>query len=270
MLTITIVSSETDEPRSTPVEEVPFVIGREADCDLRLEDPRVSRHHAQLEVLDDGRVVLRDLGSANGTIVDGARIEGGVWFDIPGTFRVGRTELRVDAGRDQATVALGPTMHAPGAPAQEGNAAVASPAAVETPAAPPAARASSERPPGVRAAMWLLVASGVIYILGGGFLLLGVAASRGELDFVPFGILAILNLVLGVVQLVLAARIGRPSYRIWQVVIAVAAGAAALAAWDLLTALTVGLPPWFILARLGLAIGILTRLWPAREWYQAG
>lgn len=90
------------------IETVPFVIGREADCDLVLDDPRVSRHHVQLEVLDDGRVVLRDLGSANGTYVDDRRIEGGVWFDVPGSFRVGRTTLLVDHdGRTDQTVAAG-------------------------------------------------------------------------------------------------------------------------------------------------------------------
>ena len=265
MLTITVVGGDS-AGRTTNVEEVPFVIGREADCDLTLEDPRVSRHHAQLEVLDDGRVILRDLGSANGTIVDGDRIAGGIWFDVPGTFRVGRTELRVDTGRDQATVALTPGAHSP--PVDAGT-AVVPPAAVGAPGGTPA-RPVSERPPGVRAAMWLLVASGAIYILGGGFLLLGVAASRGELDFVPFGILAIVNLILGIVLMVLASRVGQPSYRIWQVVIAVAAGAAVLAALDLVTALSVGLAPWFIVARLALAVGVLGRLWPIREWYKAG
>src|SRR5262249_34242367 len=41
------------------------MLGRGTDCDLRLVDPGVSRHHAELRVEDD-EVVLVDLGSTNG------------------------------------------------------------------------------------------------------------------------------------------------------------------------------------------------------------
>ena len=43
---------------------------RGTDCDLRMVDPGVSRHHAELRV-EDGDVVLVDLGSTNGTLVNG-------------------------------------------------------------------------------------------------------------------------------------------------------------------------------------------------------
>jgi hypothetical protein len=46
------------------------LLGRGTDCDLRMVDPGVSRHHAELRVEDD-QVVLVDLGSTNGTLVDG-------------------------------------------------------------------------------------------------------------------------------------------------------------------------------------------------------
>jgi pSer/pThr/pTyr-binding forkhead associated (FHA) protein len=45
------------------------MLGRGTDCDLRLVDPGVSRHHAELRVEDD-EVVLVDLGSTNGTFVN--------------------------------------------------------------------------------------------------------------------------------------------------------------------------------------------------------
>ncbi|MGQ0624151.1 MAG: FHA domain-containing protein [Sporichthyaceae bacterium] len=51
------------------------VVGREGDCDLVLdEDTKVSRRHASFESTPDGGVQLRDLGSANGTFVNGARV----------------------------------------------------------------------------------------------------------------------------------------------------------------------------------------------------
>jgi hypothetical protein len=46
------------------------ILGRGTDCDLRLVDPGVSRHHAEIRV-EDGEVVLVDLGSTNGTFVNG-------------------------------------------------------------------------------------------------------------------------------------------------------------------------------------------------------
>jgi hypothetical protein len=46
------------------------LLGRGTDCDLRMVDAGVSRHHAELRV-EDGQVVLVDLGSTNGTFVNG-------------------------------------------------------------------------------------------------------------------------------------------------------------------------------------------------------
>ena len=46
------------------------LLGRGTDCDLRLVDPGVSRHHAELRV-ENGQVVLVDLSSTNGTFVNG-------------------------------------------------------------------------------------------------------------------------------------------------------------------------------------------------------
>lgn len=50
-----------------------LVIGRGADCDLVLDEPGLSRRHAVLEALPDG-LFLRDMGSANGSFVNGSRV----------------------------------------------------------------------------------------------------------------------------------------------------------------------------------------------------
>ena len=46
------------------------LVGRAPSADIRITDPRVSRLHARLEMRDDG-VYVEDLGSRNGTRVDG-------------------------------------------------------------------------------------------------------------------------------------------------------------------------------------------------------
>lgn len=53
---------------------VPVTIGREEGNLLRLNDERVSRYHAKVQV-DDGDMILTDLGSTNGTRVNGQVVE---------------------------------------------------------------------------------------------------------------------------------------------------------------------------------------------------
>ncbi|MCU0269689.1 MAG: FHA domain-containing protein [Acidimicrobiales bacterium] len=71
-------------------------VGR--DCHgILLEDPTVSRRHLTLEPTPAG-LVLVDLGSANGTIVDGRRVEGPVALHAGDVIRLGETELVVYEG----------------------------------------------------------------------------------------------------------------------------------------------------------------------------
>src|SRR6266581_1105982 len=50
-----------------------IVVGRQEDCDLRLDHKSISKMHCVL-VKTDGVVLLRDLGSTNGTRVNGTRV----------------------------------------------------------------------------------------------------------------------------------------------------------------------------------------------------
>ncbi len=60
--------------RTLRVESERLLVGRAEDCDLRIEDANVSRWHAYLARTPEGAVELHDLGSANGTYVDGRRV----------------------------------------------------------------------------------------------------------------------------------------------------------------------------------------------------
>ena len=58
-----------------PLNTKKFLIGREQDCHLRPGSESVSRHHCAITI-DDFTVRVRDLGSSNGTSINGKRIIG--------------------------------------------------------------------------------------------------------------------------------------------------------------------------------------------------
>ena len=71
------ISVRTGEATGREVELItdrPIVLGRQRGCDVIVRDPRASRRHAELRLLSGGQVLLRDLGSANGTWVGGERV----------------------------------------------------------------------------------------------------------------------------------------------------------------------------------------------------
>ena len=95
-----IVRSGPDAGTAVEIEDAPIVLGRQQGCDLVVRDARASRRHLELTP-EDGGLRLRDLGSANGTYLDGrkvgeASLEGGeeirigavvieVWRERPDT-----------------------------------------------------------------------------------------------------------------------------------------------------------------------------------------
>jgi pSer/pThr/pTyr-binding forkhead associated (FHA) protein len=60
-----------------PLSGLLIIIGRHPDCDVRLDSSRVSRRHCCL-ALGNGELLVRDLGSTNGTRVNGRKIGDGV------------------------------------------------------------------------------------------------------------------------------------------------------------------------------------------------
>jgi pSer/pThr/pTyr-binding forkhead associated (FHA) protein len=51
-----------------------LTLGRDADCDLMVDERTVSKHHARLRMGDDGRLMIEDLQSANGTFKGRSKI----------------------------------------------------------------------------------------------------------------------------------------------------------------------------------------------------
>jgi hypothetical protein len=72
-----------------------IVVGRGNDADLRVNDPGVSRRHVEFRVTDDEsgpRVSVHDLGSTNGVLVNGHRVEDATLAD-GAVIRIGNTTL---------------------------------------------------------------------------------------------------------------------------------------------------------------------------------
>lgn len=86
--------------RRIPVSGAPIRIGRAPECELVLKDSRVSRRHARLHARD-GVLVLTDLGSTNGTLVNGHRVTELV-LGAGDRIQIGETSLLVEAAPAEA------------------------------------------------------------------------------------------------------------------------------------------------------------------------
>ncbi|MFK7916616.1 MAG: adenylate/guanylate cyclase domain-containing protein [Ilumatobacter sp.] len=77
----------------------PLTVGRECDG-LLLADPQVSRRHLSLDVAD-GRVIVTDLASTNGSMIDGRRLATPVALAPGNVVQCGETTIRLDVPDDQ-------------------------------------------------------------------------------------------------------------------------------------------------------------------------
>jgi hypothetical protein len=93
------------------------ILGRErASADLVIEDPGVSRRHARVQT-NNGSVIVEDLGSSNGTFVNGRRISRAVALSAGDEIQVGATVLGIAGGAAATAVRLcgaPSTAHHPG------------------------------------------------------------------------------------------------------------------------------------------------------------
>jgi pSer/pThr/pTyr-binding forkhead associated (FHA) protein len=91
------VTKGTDAGKKAELEGERLTIGREPGIELELADDEISRRHAAVTRTPDGKVVVEDLASRNGTYVDGKRISEPTELSGGETIRVGQTEIGVTA-----------------------------------------------------------------------------------------------------------------------------------------------------------------------------
>src|SRR5688572_26382944 len=93
------VGSTQGSVREIPLSGDEFLVGRGEDCDLCLYDPGVSRHHCLIRLRGDEATVT-DLGSSNGTFVNGTRLISQLALRTGDELRVGPCQFIVDLGDD--------------------------------------------------------------------------------------------------------------------------------------------------------------------------
>ena len=110
MKSVLLVTELGSSEETFPLEGVDEVtIGRDPACTIVLRDPLVSRRHARLRVRG-GRFTVEDLGSRNGTVVNGRHVKNGTLpIESGASVQIGGSRLRLasggsvrNAGRDAA------------------------------------------------------------------------------------------------------------------------------------------------------------------------
>jgi hypothetical protein len=126
--------------RAFPVLKDIVMLGRDAANDIVIADPEISRQHARLERRPDGTLTIEDLGSTNGTYVNGARLTGAHALNNGDLIGLGETiTLLFQVAAAEATetvVGLSPARATP----------LPQPAVVAPPVAPPVAPLVAPRP----------------------------------------------------------------------------------------------------------------------------
>jgi len=92
-----------DAPVRVSLTPLPFRIGRSPEAELVLESPRVSKMHAEIDANGHG-YLIRDLGSRNGTFVNGERLHGERHVDAGDVVHVAHRELELVPADDSSMV----------------------------------------------------------------------------------------------------------------------------------------------------------------------
>jgi len=88
-----MIKSETQQGTELEVEDV-TVLGRSPEADVLLDDPYASEFHMRLVAQDSG-MVLHDLGSTNGTYINGRRVTAPTTLRRGDNIQVGKTVMEV-------------------------------------------------------------------------------------------------------------------------------------------------------------------------------
>jgi len=92
-----LIETSAPDRKEVPVTKEEFLIGRGPDCDLRLGSSEVSRHHCLLRVRGE-EVTVSDLGSSNGTYLNGQRVRSQAALHSGDEIVLGKSRFLIDLG----------------------------------------------------------------------------------------------------------------------------------------------------------------------------
>lgn len=89
-----VVHPPSGSPRVVALDDSPVRLGRAEDAHVVVDDVYVSDVHAEISLSDDGWAV-RDLGSTNGTYLNGAKVTQATPLTAGDQLRIGKTRVEV-------------------------------------------------------------------------------------------------------------------------------------------------------------------------------
>ena len=110
-----VIRPKDYEPSTVKLDRLKLTIGRSSRNDICISDPFASRLHAEIKREND-TVMLVDNGSANGTFVNGKRVNGSLQLHVGDQVRIGETEI--EYASDQQDMLSGATVYLAGPAAQ--------------------------------------------------------------------------------------------------------------------------------------------------------
>ncbi|MGY8917845.1 MAG: FHA domain-containing protein, partial [Flavobacteriales bacterium] len=107
-----IVSSDQTDIFDKLRSKKQVTIGRNSDCDIVLDSETVSRYHATIRDIGNGIFTIKDLGSRNGTFINGSKAKGIVKISLSDKIYIGKHQLSLkgkvkDLSEELAITAIG-------------------------------------------------------------------------------------------------------------------------------------------------------------------
>src|SRR3954447_10838758 len=93
-LSLIVLTSGKQEGKAIEIKGPEFLVGRDPECQLRPASPLISKRHCAI-VLGDGKAVVRDFGSTNGTFLNDQPVKGEAELHNDDQLKIGPLHFRV-------------------------------------------------------------------------------------------------------------------------------------------------------------------------------
>lgn len=91
---VLLILSENFFGKSFVINKSVITIGRNKDCDISLDDPLISSKHCRIEIQEDGKYYIEDIGSTNATFINRKKLKKKIHLIYGDRIVIGKTILR--------------------------------------------------------------------------------------------------------------------------------------------------------------------------------